>query len=129
MSQPSGRVLIVDDDPDYLEQMKMYLQSRGYEVHSASSRPEGEKILEEIAPDIAVLDLMMENEDDGFVLSYRIKRKYPSTPVILVTAVTHETGLEFDETEEQRGEHGKPMGGQPTASVPKGNPAPRRPRL
>ncbi len=100
MSQPSWRVLIVDDDPDYLEQMKMYLQSRGYEVHSASSRPEGEKILEEIAPDIAVLDLMMENEDDGFVLSYRIKRKYPSTPVILVTAVTHETGLEFDETED-----------------------------
>lgn len=100
MAEISGRVMIVDDDPDFLEQMRMYLESRGYAVSSASNRPAGEKLLDEIEPDIAVLDLMMENEDDGFVLSYRIKQKFPNIPVILVTAVTHETGLEFDETDD-----------------------------
>lgn len=100
MPQTPGSVLIVDDDPDFLEQMEMYLESRGYTVFSASNRPDGERLLETVEPGIAVLDLMMENEDDGFVLAHRIRRKYPNIPVILVTAVTHETGLEFDETED-----------------------------
>lgn len=100
MLQTGARVMIVDDDPDFLEQMRMYLESRGYTVNSASNRPDGEELLTRIEPDIAVLDLMMENEDDGFVLAYRIKKRFPNTPVILVTAVTHETGLEFDETED-----------------------------
>jgi CheY-like chemotaxis protein len=46
-------------------------------------------------PDIAVIDLMMEQNDDGFVLAYRLKKKYPDVPVIMVTAVTSETGIDF----------------------------------
>ena len=39
---------------------------------------------------------MMEQHDDGFVLSHHLKRRFPGLPVILVTAVTSETGLVFD---------------------------------
>jgi len=46
--------------------------------------------------DLAILDLMMENPDSGFVLGYRVRRSRPGTPVLLVTGVTGETGLEFD---------------------------------
>jgi DNA-binding response OmpR family regulator len=89
-------ILIVDDDIDYLFQIKLKVESFGFEVITAESQREGEKIIETLKPDLAIFDLMMENEDSGFVLSYKIKRKYPEVPVILATAVTAETGMTFD---------------------------------
>jgi CheY-like chemotaxis protein len=38
---------------------------------------------------------MMENLDSGFILSYKTKKKYPDVPVIIVTAVTSDTGMMF----------------------------------
>ncbi|HQA00466.1 MAG TPA: response regulator, partial [Phycisphaerae bacterium] len=46
--------------------------------------------------DLAVLDVMMEKMDGGFVLSHRIKKNDPSIPVILITSVSSETGIDFD---------------------------------
>ena len=89
------RVLIADDDPDYLFQVAMGLENAGYDVIRASGQFEAEKVLEKIKPDIAVFDLMMENEDSGFILCYKIRRDYPDVPVILSTAVTRETGMSF----------------------------------
>jgi two-component system, OmpR family, response regulator len=51
--------------------------------------------------DIAVFDLMMENDDSGFILCYKLKRRYPDVPVILATAVSHETGMSFGLDSEQ----------------------------
>ena len=96
MSADKARVLVVDDDPDFLEQMRIMLEGAGHEVVEASGVDEAMKILEEQVPQLAVLDLMMENTDDGFVLAHRIKSAHPDLPVVLVTAVTRETGLEFD---------------------------------
>lgn len=93
-------ILIVDDDPDYMFQMKMKVEIFGFEVVTADSQREAEKIIETFRPDLAIFDLMMENEDSGFILSYKIKKKYPDVPVILATAVTAETGMSFDLNEE-----------------------------
>lgn len=90
-------VLIVDDDDDFLEQQKIMLSAQGYEVLDAENRSEAEEILEHTKPDIAILDLMMEEVDDGFVLSYHLKKKYPDVPVIIISGVTSETGIDFDE--------------------------------
>jgi CheY-like chemotaxis protein len=96
-------VLVVDDDIDFLTQMKINLQDAGFSVTTAEGQQEAEKILEKASPDIAIVDLMMENMDGGFSLSYHIKKKDPRIPVILVTAVTSETGIEFDaKTNEER---------------------------
>jgi len=43
-----------------------------------------------------VTDLMMEFLDAGFVLCHHVKKRNPKTPVILITAVTSETGMEFE---------------------------------
>lgn len=95
-------VLIVDDDPDYLFQMKHHVEGFGFEVVTAESVKEAEQVLAQ-KPDIAILDLMMETQDAGFVLAYKIKKKYPDVPVIIATAVTAETGLSFHiETEEDK---------------------------
>ena len=92
-------ILIVDDDMDYLFQLKLKIEKFGFEVVTADGQREGEKIIESLKPDLAIFDLMMENEDSGFVLSYKIKKKYPLVPVILATAVTAETGMAFDLSE------------------------------
>ena len=58
-------------------------------------------MLSTMKPDLAILDLMMENEDSGFILSYKIKRKYPEIPIIIATAVAAETGMSFGISSEQ----------------------------
>ena len=89
-------VLLVDDDPDYLFQQKTQLEAAGFEVVSAGGECEAEKLLAECVPDVAVLDLMMEQSDAGFTLCHHIRRKHPTLPIVLVSAVNSETGLEFD---------------------------------
>ena len=89
------KVLIVDDDPDFLDQMEIMFSSRGYQVSTAPGRAEAEKLFETFSPGIAVIDLMMENDDDGFVLAYRIRKKFPDCAVIIVTNVTGQTGIDF----------------------------------
>ena len=52
---------------------------------------------------MAIVDLMMENFDDGFRLCYKIKKADKNIPVILVTGVAGETGMDFDaSTNEER---------------------------
>jgi DNA-binding response OmpR family regulator len=89
-------VLIVDDDMDYLFQMKIKVEQFGFETITADGQKEAETIIETTRPDLAILDLMMENDDSGFILAYKIKRKYPDVPIIIATAVTAETGMTFD---------------------------------
>lgn len=93
-------ILIVDDDPDYLFQLKFKVQQFGFDVITADGQKEAERILESVKPDLAILDLMMENEDSGFILSFKMKKKYPEVPVIIATGVTAETGMNFDSNSE-----------------------------
>ncbi len=94
-------ILIVDDDTDYLFQMKMALKEMGFEVITADTQKEAETIIEKTRPDLAVLDLMMENQDTGFILCHKLKNRYPDLPIIIVSAVTAETGMLFDVTTEE----------------------------
>ncbi|HDZ41776.1 MAG TPA: response regulator [Bacteroidetes bacterium] len=97
-------VFVVDDDPDYLFQTVVHLEKAGYNVISAVSQKEAEDIIDTVKPDIALLDLMMEQDDSGFILCYKLKKKYPDLPVIIATSVSKETGLSFglDSEEERR---------------------------
>jgi CheY-like chemotaxis protein len=99
----SRRILLVDDDPDFILQQKIPLEAAGHEVKTAASRQEAEALFEQERFDAAIIDLMMQEVDDGFALSYHIKKKSPETVVILASAVSSETGMEFDAaTDEER---------------------------
>jgi len=96
-------ILVVDDDVDFIAQMRVRLEAAGYEVVSAEGQTKAEAVLAERRPDLVLVDLMMEHADGGFALCHHIKKKDPTLPVIIVTAVTSETGLEFDvATDEER---------------------------
>ena len=96
-------ILVVDDAADFLTQHKIYLESLGYTVITAESQHQAEEILKTVRPDLAMVDLMMEHVDGGFTLCYHIKKIDAAIPVILVTGVSSETGIEFDaSTQEER---------------------------
>lgn len=97
------KILVVDDDSDYLSQLKFQIEKFGFDVITADSQKEGAEIIENQRPDLAIIDLMMENMDSGFILAHKIKQKYPDLPIIIATAVTVETGMVFGiESEEDK---------------------------
>ncbi|MFO8053892.1 MAG: response regulator [Bacteroidales bacterium] len=89
-------ILLADDDADYLFQLQHRLKKWGFNVITADSQKEAEKILNHLKPDLAIYDLMMENDDSGFILSYKTRQKYPRVPIIIATAVASETGISFE---------------------------------
>lgn len=101
MRKSDFTVLVADDDPDYLYQTVKGLEMAGYKTVAVESQAEAEALITRMKPDIAVFDLMMENDDSGFILCYKLKRRYPDVPVILATAVSHETGMSFGLDSEQ----------------------------
>ena len=94
------RVLIVDDDVDFLEMHSAVLENKGYDVITAQSSKECMESLKKDRPDVVVLDVMMEQFDSGFRASKKIKEKYKDLPVMLLTSIGAQTGLEFSSNEE-----------------------------
>jgi two-component system alkaline phosphatase synthesis response regulator PhoP len=95
MRKSDYTILVADDDPDYLFQTISNLEKAGYKTVAVESQAEAESVILKFKPSLAIFDLMMESDDSGFILCYKIKRKYPDIPVILATAVSHETGISF----------------------------------
>jgi two-component system, OmpR family, response regulator len=94
--QDKKTIFIAEDDYDFLEQIKLFLTSEGYNVISASNEKDAEELINSNDFDLAVCDLVMDNMDSGFIISYKIKQKNKNIPVIMVSAVTKETGYKFD---------------------------------
>ncbi len=98
-----AKILVVDDDIDFVEQLKIQLEAAGYEVVTANSVAEAEELIEKEQPDGAIVDLMLEYADGGFSLCYKLKKFNEKMPVILATSVANETGIDFDaSTDEER---------------------------
>lgn len=99
------KILLVDDDLDLLEQNKILIESKGYEVITANSSKEGWEVFKKTKPDACVIDLIMEEYDSGFVLCHRIKKDEhgKDIPVFILTSATFDTGFKFGaSTSEER---------------------------
>lgn len=92
-----GKVLLVDDDPDFLEMHKAVLTNHGYEVLTATSGQEGLERVRAGMPDVIILDLIMEKHDAGFSFSKKIKTDplFKQIPILMVTSVAEATGYRF----------------------------------
>ena len=99
------KIMMVDDDYDLLQMYVPVLEKAGYEVATANSSAEGLELFKTFQPDVVLVDLAMEHFDSGFVLCHRIKSlpEGAKTPVIIMTAASHETGIRFStQTAEER---------------------------
>ncbi|MGB9695727.1 MAG: response regulator [Ignavibacteria bacterium] len=96
MEERKKKILLVDDDTDLLEQNKLLLESQGYEVVTADNMKSAMEVFRREKPDAAILDLIMEEHDSGFVLAHKIKKdSNGSIPVYLLTSATYITGMKF----------------------------------
>jgi CheY-like chemotaxis protein len=91
------KILIVDDDLDFIEISRINLEGKGYQVRSASDGKEGWKMVEKERPDLIIMDLMMEKLDAGMALSHKIKShpRYASIPILMLTSISRDTGMDF----------------------------------
>jgi CheY-like chemotaxis protein len=88
-------VLLIDDDPDFRQQAKQSLQDAGYSVTEAEGENQAYEIARNKKFDIAVVDLILENSDSGFSLSYHFKKDYPKMPIVLWSSSVSDCGIEF----------------------------------
>jgi two-component system alkaline phosphatase synthesis response regulator PhoP len=93
------KILLVDNDVDFIDLNKAVLENNGFEVVIAYSGAEGLDRVRFEQPDLIVLDLMMEKHDTGFGFARAIKAD-PTTkdiPILMLTAVGSETGMDFSQ--------------------------------
>jgi two-component system alkaline phosphatase synthesis response regulator PhoP len=102
MSKPREKILLVDDDPDFLELHEAVLKKHGYEVLTATSGKQGVERVRTEMPDLIILDLMMEKHDAGFVLSKQLKSDplFKNIPILMVSSVAEATGFRFSMEED-----------------------------
>lgn len=91
------KILIIDDDRDYGEALRIVLENNGFKVDHALNIRDGRKTLEADRPDLIILDVMMDKHTDGFELCYSLKHDEAckEIPIMMVTAVTDKTGFKF----------------------------------
>jgi CheY-like chemotaxis protein len=90
-------ILIIDDDPDITEAMRIVLEKQGYCVETAKDSEDGMEQLKAARPDLIILDVMMNSLREGFVLSRALKEdsKYKHIPILMVTAAKEKIGIDF----------------------------------
>jgi CheY-like chemotaxis protein len=91
------KVLIIDDDADFVESIVNLLEARGYEVSSASNGAEGVETAKAEKPNLIILDVMMTTKDEGFNVARKLNEieGVKGTPVVMVTGVRKEMNLPF----------------------------------
>ncbi len=95
-----ARILIVDDDPDVVEAAGLFLQKAGHEIASAYSREEGMAALKAQAPDLLILDVMMQQPDDGIAMARELRTGGFRKPILMLTSVSRTLGLAFEKDDE-----------------------------
>ena len=92
------KILIVDDDKDIFESMKIVLETEGYQVLWATNGEDGLKMARAEKPNLMILDVMMNTDDEGFQVAYKIRNDadLSDLPIIMATSVSRKTGFSFD---------------------------------
>ncbi len=91
------KVLMIDDDPEFVEAISNLLDAKGYDVHTASNGEEGVAKAKAENPDIILLDVMMTTKNEGFNVARELHddAKLKDTPVIIMTGIRREMNLPF----------------------------------
>lgn len=84
------KILIVDDDPDFVEASRMILERAGYDVISAPDGDQGLSRVKEEKPDLIILDIIMKTALDGLHMSRRMAESADrDIPILMVTSIAN----------------------------------------
>ncbi len=87
MTEYSGNILLVDDEPGIRESVQVYLEDSGFIVRTASNAQEGWTLLQQETPDVLISDIMMPQVDGhAFLAQVREDVRFKGLPVVFLTA-------------------------------------------
>lgn len=97
-----ARILVVDDDPDFVSATKIVLEKYDHEVISASSGDTGYQRAKDDRPDMVLLDVIMDTVLDGLSVSQRMHDDpdLRDIPIIMVTSIANTDYAELFPTDE-----------------------------
>lgn len=94
---PRKRLLILDDDPDFVEAIKAILESGDYDVDAAYNPKEGLEALKTKAYDLLLLDIMMGRGAEGVMVARKMRRdpRLSQIPVLIITGIREQIAFLF----------------------------------
>ena len=83
------RIVVIDDDPDFLSYVSIVLSANGYQVSTAPSEREGLEMIRRAPPDLVIVDVMMSYVLDGWSVSRQMSADphLREIPVLMVSAI------------------------------------------
>lgn len=78
-------ILVVDDDSSITDVCTIVLESKGHLVLSAHYREDGMRLALEQDPDLILLDVKMEREDDGVLMAYELRSEGFNAPIVMLS--------------------------------------------
>ena len=95
-----AKLLLVDDDKNYVGALLYVLEANNYEVAVAHNREDGLVKLKATEPDLIILDVMMGRRAEGLLFARKVRRTkeyadYAKTPILVLTGMREQTGFFF----------------------------------
>lgn len=97
-------ILLVDDDPDFVEATRVVLEGSGYRMVQVASGREALARMGALRPDLIILDVVMESETAGFEMAYRLRNPPPGASyascsdvsILVLTGLAGTRQMSFD---------------------------------
>lgn len=98
METAKGNILLIDDDKDFVQCTKIFLERRGYSVETAGNGAEGWEKIARGNTDLIVLDIMMDYDAEGFNLAYKLRQNNATRkiPIIIVSGFSQHLQEKMD---------------------------------
>lgn len=90
------KILVIDDDVDLCDSLRVLFENAGYATIVATDRSEGMEKIRTERPDLIVLDVVMDTWQDGFEMSRELKNDpgFRDTPILMLTCIAGMTGID-----------------------------------
>jgi CheY-like chemotaxis protein len=84
-----AKILVIDDDPDFVLAVRMALEAHGFEVEEAATAEEGIERILSVRPDVVILDVMMPTGYEGFEAARAIREEHglKDLPIVILTSL------------------------------------------
>ena len=91
------KIVMVDDNTDFLFTMETFLQRNGFEVHTADEGQKGMELIRKEQPDLILLDIMMETLFSGFEVCKQVRSDdaLKETPIIGISGMGEELEIDY----------------------------------
>lgn len=93
------KIAVIDDEIQIVEDIKSLFEQEGYEVVYAQNVPDALALIDKEKVDLIILDVMMQESDDGIYLANKFRQKGITTPIIMLACISKITGFNFTKSD------------------------------